>query len=80
MSNGKNIGLALFIIGIILLIGYGLYQGFEEIMQALDWVTGFIIGLIIIGIIVLIISIVMEQRTDTKKTMKEIKKEDLEPW
>ena len=80
MSNGKNIGLALFIIGIILLIGYGLYQGFEEIMQALDWVTGFIIGLIIIGIIVMIISIVMEQRTDTKKTMKEIKREDLEPW
>lgn len=79
MSNGKNIGLALFVIGIILLIGYGLYQGFEEITQALDWVTGFIIGLIIIGIIVLIISIVIEQRKDTKETMKEIKKEDLKP-
>jgi membrane protein DedA with SNARE-associated domain len=79
MSNGKNIGLALFVIGIILLIGYVLIQGIEEITQALNLITGFIIGLIIIGIIVLIISILIEQRKDTKETMRKIKKEDLKP-
>jgi len=30
MGNGKTIGMALFIIGIILLIAYGLYLGFDE--------------------------------------------------
>jgi len=77
--NGKTIGMILFIGGIILLIAYGLYLGFEELMNSLDFISGIFIGLIIIGLIVLIISIVYEQRRDTKETMKDIKKEDLEP-
>ena len=48
-------------------------------MQALDLVTGFVIGLIIIGLIILFVSIVIEQRRGTKKMKEEIKKEDLEP-
>lgn len=79
MGNGKTLGLGLFIIGIILIIAYGIYQGFEEIMQSMDILSGIFIGLIILGLIILIISIIIEQRKDTKETMKDIKKEDLEP-
>ena len=79
MSKGTTVGLALLAIGIILWIAYGLYLGFEEIMQSLDFVTGFVAGLIIVGIIVLLVSIIIEQRRDTKKMKEQIKKEDLEP-
>jgi len=79
MKKGSTIGLILLLAGIVIWIAYGLYLGFEEILQALDIVTGFVAGLIIIGIIVLIVSIIIEQRKDTKKMKEEIKKEDLEP-
>jgi low affinity Fe/Cu permease len=79
MNKGTSVGFSLLIVGIILWIAYGLYLGFEEIMQALDFVTGFISGLIIIGLIVLFVSIIIEQRRDTKKMKEEINKEDLEP-
>lgn len=79
MSKGTLIGFSLLIAGILIWIAYGLYLGFEEIMQALDLVTGFVIGLIIIGLIVLFASIILEQRKDTKKMKEEISKEDLEP-
>ena len=79
MDNGKTVGMILFIGGIILLIAYGLYLGFEELIESLDFISGVFIGLILIGLIVLIISIIFEQRRDTKETMKDIKKEDLEP-
>lgn len=79
MKKGSTVGLILLVAGVIIWIAYGLYLGFEEIMQALDLVTGFIAGLIIVGLLVLIVSIVFEQRKDTKKMKEEIKKEDLEP-
>ena len=79
MDKGTTIGLTLMAAGIMIWLAYGLYLGFEELMQALDLFTGFIAGLIIIGLIVLIISIVIEQQRDTKKMKEEIKKEDLEP-
>ena len=80
MNNGKTVGMILFIGGIILLIAYGLYLGFEDLMESLDIISEVFIGIILIGLAVLIISIVLEQRKDTKETMKDIKKEDLEPW
>ncbi|UCF12818.1 MAG: hypothetical protein JSW06_00820 [Thermoplasmatales archaeon] len=79
MSKGTLVGFSLLIGGIVIWIAYGLYLGFEEIMQAIDLVTGFVIGLILIGLIVLFGSILIEQRRDTKKMKEEIKKEDLEP-
>jgi len=79
MNNGKTVGMILFIGGIILLIVYGLYLGFEDLMESLDVISEVFIGIILIGLAVLIISIVLEQRKDTKETMKDIKKEDLEP-
>jgi len=79
MKKGSTIGLILLVAGIVIWLAYGLYLGFDEIMQAIDIITGFIAGLIILGLIVLIISIVFEQRRDTKKMKEEIKKEDLEP-
>jgi len=72
MDNGKTVGMILFIGGIILLIAYGLYLGFEELIESLDFISGVFIGLILIGLIV-------QQRRNTKETMKDIKKEDLEP-
>ena len=79
MDKGATIGLLLLVAGVIIWLAYGLYLGFEELMQALDLITGFVAGLIIIGLIVMIVSIVIEQRRDTKKMKEEIKKEDLEP-
>jgi len=66
MDNGKTVGMILFI-------------GGEELIESLDFISGVFIGLILIGLIVLIISIIFEQRRNTKETMKDIKKEDLEP-
>jgi uncharacterized membrane protein len=79
MSKGATLGIILLATGIILWIAYGLYLGFEEIMQAIDLITGFVAGLIILGVTVLIISIVIEQCKDTKEMKEKIKKEDLEP-
>lgn len=79
MSKGTLIGFSLLISGILIWIAYGIYLGFEEIMQVLDLVTGFVIGLMIIGLIVLFVSIILEQRKDTKKMKEEISKEDLKP-
>ena len=79
MSKGTTIGIILLVAGIIIWIAYGIYLGFEEIMQAMDLITGFVAGLIIIGVIVLIVSIVIEQRKDTREMKEKIKKEDFEP-
>ena len=79
MDNGKTIGMILFIGGIILLTGYSIFLGFEDLMNELDFISGIFIGIILIGLITLIISIFIEQKRDNKETMKGIKKEDLEP-
>jgi uncharacterized membrane protein YgaE (UPF0421/DUF939 family) len=79
MNAGKTLGFSLFIGGILLLILYGLYLGFEEIMSALDVISGVLIGITIVGFFILIISIVIEQHKNTKTTMKDISKEDLKP-
>ena len=79
MKIGKTLGLGLFIGGLFLLIFYGMYLGFEELMNALDLISGLLLGIIILGFIILLISIVIEQRMNTKTTMKDIEKEDLKP-
>ena len=79
MNAGKTLGFSLFIGGILLLILYGLYLGFEEIMNALDVISGLLIGITTVGFFILIISIIIEQRKNTKTTMKDISKEDLKP-
>ena len=79
MKGGKTLGLSLFVGGIILLVAYGLYLGFEELMNSFDLISGFFTGLIILGFLVLIISIIIEQYKNTKTTMKDINKEDLKP-
>ena len=79
MNNGKTIGMILFFGGIIAMIIYGLILGLEEIMESLDFVSGVLIGLIFVGFLMLLISFIIEQKKDTKATMKNIKKEDLKP-
>ncbi len=80
MKNGKTIGMTIFVAGLIILIGYGLYQGFENLtIEKIDAVIAIGIGAIIIGLIVLFISIVIEQQKGKQKMREEIKKEDLEP-
>ena len=79
MNNGKTIGMLLFFGGIIAIIVYGLILGFNEIVQSFDLISGILTILIIIGFLILLISIVIEQRKDTKETMKHVKKEDLKP-
>jgi len=79
MVKGKNIGLALLGIGIIGLIIYAIIQGYMEIIQAEDYIIGSLIGIIIIGFLTILISVIREQRKDTSKTMEKINKEDLRP-
>jgi multisubunit Na+/H+ antiporter MnhB subunit len=80
MSNGKTIGMAIFVAGIIILIGYGLYQGFEKLtLENIDAVIAIGVIAIILGLIVLFVSIIIEQQKGKKKMREEIKKEDLEP-
>lgn len=80
MNNGKTIGMAIFVIGLIIVIGYGLYQGFENInLEQIDVIASIGVGAIIIGLLILFVSILLEQQKDKKKMKKEIKKEDLEP-
>ena len=79
MTKWASTGLALIGVGIFLWIAYGLYLGFEDIMDALNVVTGLVVGLILIGLCVLAISVIIEQRREAKKMREKIKKEDLEP-
>lgn len=78
MNNGKTIGMVLFVGGIIILIAYGLFQSFQNI-ESIDYIIAIGAGAIIIGILTLLISIIIEQRKDTKKMREEISKEDLKP-
>jgi len=80
MNNGKTIGMVVFIAGIIILLGYGAYQGFENLsLEEIDVVVAIGTIAIIIGLIILFVSIVIEKQKGKKKMKEEIKKEDLEP-
>jgi len=80
MNNGKTIGMAIFVLGLIIIIGYGLYQGFDNInFEEIDWIIAIGVITIVVGLIILFASIVMEQQKGKKKMKEEIKKEDLEP-
>jgi len=48
-------------------------------VQALDFISAFFIALVLIGFVILMASIVIEQRRDARKMKEEISKEDLEP-
>jgi len=78
MNNGKKIGMALFVLGLLILIIYGLYQGFQNIKE-IDLVIGLGSGVLLIGLVTLFASIIIEQRQGTKKMKEKISKEDLEP-
>jgi hypothetical protein len=79
MIKVKNLGFAIFILGIVLLITYGAYLGFSDFLGVLDIITGLSIIMIMIGLIVLFISILIEQQHGKEKIKEELKKEDLEP-
>ena len=80
MSNGKTVGMIIFVVGILIIIGYGLYQGFENLsLEEIDAVITIGVVAIVIGLIVLFISIIIEKQEGKKKMKEEIKKEDLEP-
>jgi hypothetical protein len=79
MGKWTSIGLLMIGAGILLWVAYGLYLGFEEIIDILDVVTVFVVGLILAGLCILGISIIIEQHRETKKMREKIKKEDFEP-
>ena len=63
MSNGKTIGMIIFVAGIVILVGYGLYQGFENIsLEKIDVVIAIGVAAIFFGLLALFISIVIEQQ------------------
>lgn len=80
MSNGKTVGMIVFVAGIVILVGYGLYKGFESIsLENIDVVIAIGVVAIFVGLLALFVSIVIEQQKGKKKMKEEIKKEDLEP-
>ena len=80
MDKGTTSGMIIFVAGIIILVGYGIWQGFEKLnLEDIDVFIAIGVGAIIVGLIVLFVSIVIEQQKGKKKMKEEIKKEDLEP-
>jgi hypothetical protein len=80
MNDGKSIGMIIFVAGLCIIIGYGLYEGFQELtLENIDIIIAIGAAAIVIGLLILFISIIMEQRIGTKKMKRDIKKEDLEP-
>lgn len=80
MGKGKTAGMVIFVLGLIIIIGYGLYQGFENLsLEEIDWIIATGVIAIVLGLIILFASIVMEQQKGKKKMKEEIKKKDLEP-
>ena len=79
MNKGTILGLILLIGGIVIWALYGLYLGFETIMQALDLATLSVGGLIIIGVIVIFVSVIIDRYHENEEIKEKISKEDLEP-
>jgi len=80
MKYGKITGMSLFVCGLIILLAYGLYQDFKSLnLEEIDIVIGIGVAAVIVGLLILFVSIVIEQQKDKKKMKEEIKKEDLEP-
>ena len=80
MKYGKTAGMLIFVIGIIVLVGYGIYQEWRNFnWENFDFVMAIGVAAIIIGLIILFITILIEQQEGKKKMREEIKKEDLEP-
>lgn len=79
MNKGTIFGLALLIGGIVIWVLYGLYLGFDAIMNALNLWTGVVGGLIIIGIIVIFASVISDRYHEYYEVKEKIKEEDLEP-
>jgi hypothetical protein len=79
MINGKSIGMALFGGGIVLLVVYGLYLGFSDLLDSLDVVAGFFTAMVLVGLVILVVSIIFEQRRDAKKMRESLREEDLKP-
>jgi hypothetical protein len=79
MKKETILGLIFLLGGIVIWILYGLYLGFEGIMQSLNIATIFIGGLIIIGIIVIFVSVIIDRYHETEEIKEKISKEDLEP-
>lgn len=80
MKKVTKIGFGIFVVGLILLLFYGLYEGFQKIsLERLDLLGTSIVIITLIGLGLLFVSIIFEQQEGKKKMKNEIKKEDLEP-
>ncbi len=80
MKKGTKIGFGIFVVGLTLLLFYGLYEGFQKIsLERLDLLGTSIVIITLIGLGILFISIIFEQQEGKKKMKNEIKNEDLEP-
>lgn len=81
MKKGTLIGFAIFVLGLVLLLIYGFYQGFQGIsLKDIDVLGTSLVITTLIGLLILFISIIFEQQEGKNKMKEEIKKEDLEPW
>ena len=79
MNKGIILGLLLLIGGIVIWAIYAIILSAEEIMQALNFGTALVGGLIIIGIIVIFVSVIIDRYHETEEIKEKIPKEDLEP-
>ena len=80
MKYGKTVGMIIFVFGIVVLVGYGIYQEWRNFnWENFDIVMATGVAGIIIGLLLLFITILIEQQQGKRKMRKDIKKEDLEP-
>ncbi|MEF8879726.1 MAG: hypothetical protein V5A64_04975 [Candidatus Thermoplasmatota archaeon] len=80
MRYGKLAGMAVFVAGILILFLYGIYEGFQGLsLERMDVVVAFGASAIIVGLVLLFISIFIEQQRGKKQLQTEIDEEDLEP-
>ena len=79
MNIGKSFGFVLFIGGIVLLMAYSLFLGFDEIVDSIDVVSGVLVALVMAGFFILLGSIIVEQGRNKDEAMKDISEEDLKP-
>ena len=80
MKIGTILGLILLIGGVISILLYSAFESLQKVNFAtIPLLMGIAGAAIVIGVIMLFISIVFEQKHDMDKRKQEIKKEEFEP-
>ena len=79
MNKGTILGLLLVIIGVAIYALYALWLGAEQLKLALFSPAGAIGALIIIGVLIILVSVIVDRYHEYEEIKEKIPKEDLKP-